>query len=381
MFKRGPGRGSAIGNKFLERGILTIREAGLNDMVIFDRKFLTLREKDRYVKAGIIGSGSWATALAKILTDNGNRISWWIRNEETIRYMQARHHNRHYLTSVYFDTNLVDLSSNIETVVADSDIIVLAVPSAFLEDVMLQLTPEALKGKKVVSAVKGLVPGSNLLINDYMANMFDLPLEQYFTITGPCHAEEVANEKLSYLTFSGVQEQPAQEVADMFTNSYLQTIVNRDVIGVQLAAVLKNIYALGAGIAHGLEYGDNFLSVYITNCFREMQQFLDTYGKDHAEAGTHNYNASAYLGDLLVTCYSLHSRNRTFGNMIGKGYSVKAAQLELNMIAEGYYASKCLFEMNMDVGAYMPVAQAVYTILWQHLNPAEAFLSLEKGFI
>jgi glycerol-3-phosphate dehydrogenase (NAD(P)+) len=334
------------------------------------------------LKAGIIGSGSWATALAKILTDNGQQISWWIRNEETIRYMQQRHHNKHYLTSVYFDTNLLRLSSNLEEVVAASDLLVLAVPSAFLEEVLLLLPPDALRGKKVISTIKGLVPGNNLLINDYLSEMFDLLPEQYFTITGPCHAEEVANEKLSYLTFSGVEEESAQVIANMFGNSYLQTIVNKDVIGVQLAAVLKNIYALGAGIAHGLEYGDNFLSVYITNCFREMQQFLETYSQEHTDAGTeHNYNASAYLGDLLVTCYSLHSRNRTFGNMIGKGYSVKAAQLELNMIAEGYYASKCLFEMNKEVGAYMPVAQAVYTILWEHLNAREAFLALEKGFI
>ena len=334
------------------------------------------------MKAGIIGSGSWATALAKILTDNGNKISWWIRNDDTIRYMQQRHHNKHYLTSVYFDTNLVQLSSNLEEVVNASDILVLAVPSAFLEEVLLSLPTDALKGKKIVNAIKGLVPGNNLLINEYLSDIFDLPLEQYFTITGPCHAEEVANEKLSYLTFSGLEEAPAQDIANLFGNSYLQTIVNTDVIGVQLAAVLKNIYALGAGIAHGLEYGDNFLSVYITNCFREMQQFLEAYGLHHTNiAAEHNYNASAYLGDLLVTCYSLHSRNRTFGNMIGKGYSVVAAQLELSMIAEGYYASKCLFEMNKEVGAYMPVAQAVYTILWEHLNPAEAFLALEKGFI
>ncbi|SFE73591.1 glycerol-3-phosphate dehydrogenase (NAD(P)+) [Chitinophaga sp. CF118] len=334
------------------------------------------------MKAGIIGSGSWATALAKILTDNGEQIAWWIRNEDTIRYMQQRHHNKHYLTSVYFDTNLLRLSRNLEEVVATSDLLILAVPSAFLEEVLLLLPPGALNGKKVLSAIKGLVPGNNLLINDYLSEMFDLPLEQYFTITGPCHAEEVANEKLSYLTFSGLEEEPAQIIANMFANSYLQTIVNKDVIGVQLAAVLKNIYALGAGIAHGLEYGDNFLSVYITNCFREMQHFLEAYGQEHTDAGSeHNYNASAYLGDLLVTCYSLHSRNRTFGNMIGKGYSVKAAQLELNMIAEGYYASKCLFEMNKEVGAYMPVAQAVYTILWEHENSREAFLALEKGFI
>jgi glycerol-3-phosphate dehydrogenase (NAD(P)+) len=334
------------------------------------------------LKAGIIGSGSWATALAKILTDNGRQISWWIRSEETIRYMQQRHHNKQYLTSVYFDTSLIELSSNLETVVNDCDILVLAVPSAFLEEVLLQLPTGALQGKKVISAIKGLVPGSNLLINDYLADIFDLPLSRYFTITGPCHAEEVANEKLSYLTFSGIDDEPAQEVADLFGNSYLQTIVNQDVIGVQLAAVLKNIYALGAGIAHGLDYGDNFISVYITNCFREMQQFLEAYGQKNDEAGQeHNYNASAYLGDLLVTCYSLHSRNRTFGNMIGKGYSVMSAQLELNMIAEGYYASKCLYEMNREVGAYMPVAQAVYSVLWQHLNAREAFLALEKGFI
>nr|WP_255492064.1 NAD(P)H-dependent glycerol-3-phosphate dehydrogenase [Chitinophaga sp. Cy-1792] len=188
------------------------------------------------------------------------------------------------------------------------------------------------------------------------------------------------------MTFSGLIPERTQAIADKFSNSYLQTIVNTDVIGVQLAAVLKNIYALGAGIAHGLEYGDNFLSVFITNCFREMQTFLEKYENAKAEeegveCAVHNYSASAYLGDLLVTCYSLHSRNRTFGNMIGKGYSVKAAQLELNMIAEGYYASKCMHEMNRNIGAFMPVAQAVFAILWQQVHPTEAFLALEKGFI
>ncbi|WP_308199248.1 NAD(P)H-dependent glycerol-3-phosphate dehydrogenase [Chitinophaga sedimenti] len=234
-----------------------------------------------------------------------------------------------------------------------------------------------------MSAIKGLIPGDNMLINDFLAETFDLPREQYFTITGPCHAEEVAAEKLSYLTFSGVDLSDTQLLADLFTNTYLQTIVNRDVLGVQFASVLKNIYALGSGIAHGLEYGDNFLSVYTTNCFREMQVFLETYERQQPEgdATQHNYNASAYLGDLLVTCYSLHSRNRTFGNMIGKGYSVKAAQLELNMVAEGYYAAKCIFEINKTIGAHMPIAQAVHAILWEGLNPAEAFLALEKELI
>lgn len=335
---------------------------------------------------GIIGSGSWATALAKILTDNGHHIHWWIRNEDTIRHMQQRHHNKHYLTSVYFDTSLLSLSSDVKAVVAACDELVLAVPSAFLEDVLRQLPTDALDNKKIISAIKGLVPSNNVLIGEYLHTQFNLPASQYFTITGPCHAEEVANEKLSYLTFSGTHTAAAQTIADKFTGSYLQTIVNTDVIGVQLAAVLKNIYAMGAGIAHGQEYGDNFISVFIANCFREMQEFLEKYEEQKAAvAGTepmvHNYSASAYLGDLLVTCYSLHSRNRTFGNMIGKGYSVKAAQLELNMIAEGYYASKCMHEMNRNIGAYMPVAQAVYAILWQQVHPSEAFLSLEKGFI
>ncbi|PSL49061.1 glycerol-3-phosphate dehydrogenase (NAD(P)+) [Chitinophaga niastensis] len=335
---------------------------------------------------GIIGSGSWATALAKILTDNGQHIHWWIRNEDTIRHMQLRHHNKHYLTSVYFDTSLLSLSNDLLAVVEACDELVLAVPSAFLEDVLSQLPADALQNKKMISAIKGLVPTSNVLINEYLEQQFNLPTDQYFTITGPCHAEEVANEKLSYLTFSGTHPEHTQLIADKFAGSYLQTIVNTDMIGVQLAAVLKNIYAMGAGIAHGQEYGDNFLSVFITNCFREMQSFLEKYEEQKAAVeGTppviHNYNASAYLGDLLVTCYSLHSRNRTFGNMIGKGYSVKAAQLELNMIAEGYYASKCMHEMNRNIGAYMPVAQAVYAILWQQVHPSEAFLALEKGFI
>ncbi|MFX1702686.1 NAD(P)-binding domain-containing protein [Chitinophaga sp. CC14] len=335
---------------------------------------------------GIIGSGSWATALAKILTDNGHHIHWWIRNDDTIRHMQLRHHNKHYLTSVYFDTSLLSLSSDVKAVVAACDELVLAVPSAFLEDVLSMLPADALINKRVISAIKGLVPSTNDLIGEYLLKQFNLPASQYFTITGPCHAEEVASEKLSYLTFSGAHLDTTQSIADKFTGSYLQTIVNTDVIGVQLAAVLKNIYAMGAGIAHGQEYGDNFLSVFITNCFREMQSFLEKYEEQKAAiAGTepvvHNYSASAYLGDLLVTCYSLHSRNRTFGNMIGKGYSVKAAQLELNMIAEGYYASKCMHEMNRNIGAYMPVAEAVYAILWQQVHPSEAFLSLEKGFI
>ncbi|HEY0273704.1 MAG TPA: NAD(P)-binding domain-containing protein, partial [Chitinophaga sp.] len=250
----------------------------------------------------IIGSGSWATALAKILTDNGHCVYWWIRNEDTIRHMQLRHHNKHYLTSVYFNTAQLQLSNNLQTVVEACDVVILAVPSAFLTAVLDALPQHALRHKNVISAIKGMIPEENRLINEYLLSRFGLPLEQYFTITGPCHAEEVAAEKLSYLTFSGLQPAAASAMAALFTNANLQTVVNTDVIGVQYAALLKNIYALGAGIGHGLDYGDNFLSVLITNSFREMQGFLEKYGQyagtEHHLAPEHDYNASAYLGDL-----------------------------------------------------------------------------------
>jgi len=246
------------------------------------------------------------------------------------------------------------------------------------------------KGKKIISAVKGILPRENLLLNDYLNKNFDVALNDYFTVMGPCHAEEVAAEKLSYLTFSGTDETLAKEIASYFSTDYISTIVNNDVYGVQFAAVLKNIYALGAGIAHGLEYGDNFLSVFIANCADEMAGFLRKVGIRHIEVGIHdgedpvshkrnaNYAASVYLGDLLVTCYSLYSRNRTFGNMIGKGYSVKAAKLELNMVAEGYNASKCIFEVNKEIKAEMPIAVTVYKVLWENVKVADAFKQIES---
>ena len=238
-----------------------------------------------------------------------------------------------------------------------------------------------LEGKKIVSAVKGILPDQNVLLNQYLHSSFSFPLDHYFTLLGPCHAEEVAAEKLSYLTFSGTTHEAAQEIASYFNCEYINTVVNTDINGSQFASVLKNIYALGAGIAHGLEYGDNFLSVYIANCANEMANFLQKC--DHPEGASKaaeppNYNASVYLGDLLVTCYSLYSRNRTFGNMIGKGYSVKSAQLELNMVAEGYNASKCIFEINQAYGAEMPIATAIYQILWKHVHAANGFAEVEK---
>ncbi len=331
---------------------------------------------------GIIGSGSWATALAKIITDNGNTIHWWIRNTDSIAYLQKRRHNPHYLSAAYFDTALLHLSANIREVVAASDALVIAVPSAYVEEALQLLPQDALKGKKIISAVKGILPSENQLLNLYLEKHYAFPIEDYFAVLGPCHAEEVAAEKLSYLTFSGSDETTTGKIASCFNTEYLNTVVNTDVWGVQYAAVLKNIYALGAGIAHGLEYGDNFLSVYIANGANEMVGFLRKLNADKGEPNdTHNYAASVYLGDLLVTCYSLYSRNRTFGNMIGKGYSVKAAQLELNMVAEGYNASKCIHLMNEKVNAPMPIASAIFEILWEQLPAADGFKKIETFLV
>lgn len=339
---------------------------------------------------GIIGSGSWATALAKILTDQGNSINWFVRSERIVNHLNSRQHNPNYLSSVYFDKNRFQLYTDIKEVIAKSDCIVVAIPSAYALETLQKAGSDAFKGKKVISAIKGILPENNLLLNEYLAKEFAFPGEDYFTVMGPCHAEEVAAEKLSYLTFSGADIDATKEIAGYFTTEYLNTVVNNDVMGVQFAAILKNIYALGSGIAHGLEYGDNFLSVLIANCADEMAGFLQKAGVPHMEVGIHtsldhkvspNYAASVYLGDLLVTCYSLYSRNRTFGNMIGKGYSVSAAKLEMNMVAEGYNASKCIYSINKRVEADMPIADSIYRILWENIHPREGFKSIEEVLV
>lgn len=327
---------------------------------------------------GIIGGGSWATALAKILTDNGNTIHWYIRNEESIQSFKKRRHNPHYLSSAYFNPAQLHLDADINAVIEASEVVVVAVPSAYVEEALLQVSVDKWVGKKIVSAVKGITPTKNQLLHEFLNEHFQIPLEQYFTLLGPCHAEEVAAEKLSYLTFSGVDASQTTAIAKYFTTDYINTVVNTDVVGVQYAAVMKNIYALGAGIAHGLEYGDNFLSVYIANCASEMSAFLEKIAPGSCQEN--NYTASVYLGDLLVTCYSLFSRNRTFGNMLGKGYSVKSAQLELNMLPEGYFASKCIYKTNQTVKAALPIAAAIHDILWENLPAEEGFKQIE-GFL
>ncbi len=342
---------------------------------------------------GIIGSGSWATALAKILTDNKHTINWLVRSEAMVNHINQQKHNPKYLSSVLFDTSLLNLSTDVAKIVSASDIIIIGIPSAYILDTIQTLPKNAFEGKKIISAVKGILPQENCLLNDYLKKEFDVELKNYFTVMGPCHAEEVATEKLSYLTISGSDEQQALLLSEHFTTPYINTVVNEDVYGVQFAAILKNIYALGSGVAQGLQYGDNFSSVLIANCADEMAGFLHKVGIHNMQVGLHdgedpfthkkktNYAASVYLGDLLVTCYSLFSRNRTFGTLIGKGYSVKAAQLEMNMVAEGYNASKSIFTINQNIKAEMPIAETVYKILWENLSPAEGFKQIEQVLI
>jgi len=342
---------------------------------------------------GVLGSGSWGTALAKILTDNGNTIHWWNRSEAAIKHILTRHHNPHYLPSAKFDISKLHLTADAAEVIKRSDCIIIAVPSAYAADVLQSLDKKIFVGKKIISAIKGILPEQNLLLNDYLKNEFGVELSNYFAVLGPCHAEEVAAEKLSYLTFSGIDEATTQLLASYFKTSYLNTIDNNDIYGVQYAAILKNIYAVGSGMAHGLDYGDNFLSVLIANSADEMASFLRKSGIKNIEVGhteslpTKNehrlmsYAASVYLGDLLVTCYSLHSRNRSFGNMVGKGYSVKAAQLEMSMVAEGYNASKCMHIINQTVKADMPIAGTIYKILWEHLPVAQGFNEIEATLV
>lgn len=330
-------------------------------------------------KIAIIGNGSWGTAIAKILTDNGHDIYWWVRNKDAVNHLQDRYHNPHYLTSVRFLPETIHPTNSLEEVLNNCNTAIVCVPSAYLQDVVESVDAKLWQGKNIVSAVKGILPDSNLLLNDYLEKQTWFELECYMAVTGPCHAEEVADERISYLTFSGLNDELTNAMANAFANTYIYTTTNHDIWGVQFAAVLKNIYAIGAGMAHALDYGDNFQSVYITNCYREMYRFLEAHFEQvHPSDERPDFHTSAYLGDLLVTCYSLHSRNRMLGTMLGKGYSVKNAIMEMNMVAEGYYAARGMQHISKEYGINIPIATAVYDVLWNFKSPAETFLDLEK---
>ncbi len=317
-------------------------------------------------KVAMIGGGSWATAIIKMLSDNlvEKEIFWWMRNEESIEHIRSFRHNPNYLSSVEVKLPAHHLSSDLSAVVAMADYIILNVPAAFLKDTLASIDPEALKGKKIASAIKGIVPDENLIIAEFMKLHYGIAFEDFMVISGPCHAEEVALEKLSYLTISGLHQEEVSHFASLLNTRYIRTNVSDDIFGTEYAAVLKNIYAVASGICHGLGYGDNFQAVLIANAIREIGRFV---------AAVHPINRdikeSAYLGDLLVTAYSQFSRNRTFGNMIGKGYTVKSAQLEMNMIAEGYYAASCMHHINKKYKVHMPICRAVYAILYERHSP------------
>lgn len=310
-------------------------------------------------RVAIIGSGSWATALAKLLLNNLNAINWYQRKPEDVEYFKEFGNNPRYLTSVEFETQKINFYTSLSDCIHDSDYLILAVPSAFLHDTFSVLKKEDLHDKSCFSAIKGIVPQYNLIVGEYLNKQFDVPLDFIGVITGPCHAEEVALEKLSYLTIASVNADRATNISDWLNCRYLKSTVSDDIYGTEYSAVLKNVVAVAGGICHGLGYGDNFLAVLVSNAIQEIKRFVDAVHPINRDI-----NASAYLGDLLVTAYSQFSRNRMFGTMLGKGYSVKQAQLEMNMIAEGYYAVKCVYEINKQYKVHMPITHAVYNIIY-----------------
>lgn len=312
----------------------------------------------------IIGGGSWATALAKILCNNVSSLNWYMRNADAVEHIMKFRHNPNYLQSVEFDTSRLNVSTDLVATIEPVDIVIIATPSAFLVNLFDGFPIELLRDKVVFSAVKGIIPEYHAIPARYFHKTFGTPYDNIGIICGPCHAEEVALERLSYLTIACQDEDISDEMADLLSCRYIKTTVSDDLFGTELSAVLKNVYALAAGICAGLGYGDNFQSVLISNAIQEMENFIDEVSPIHRDV-----KSSAYLGDLLVTAYSKFSRNRTFGFMIGKGYSVKTAQLEMDMVAEGYYATKSVMEVNKKFQVDMPIVEAVNNILYERISP------------
>lgn len=322
----------------------------------------------------VIGGGSWATAIAKMMLEHNKTINWYIRNDERIDEFIRLGHNPSYITDLQFDTSRINFSSDINAVVRNSDTIVFVTPSPFLKSHLNKLeTP--LDDKFIISAVKGIVPDENLVCTEYFHEIYAVPEDMLAVIGGPSHAEEVALGRLTYLTLACSDIEKAQTVANMLNSEYIKTSTTDDVIGVEYAAVLKNVYAIAAGVCNGLGYGDNFRAVLLCNSAQEMARYLQSVSKtDRA------INDSVYLGDLLVTSFSNFSRNREFGTMIGKGYSVKSAQIEMEMVAEGYYGTKCMYELNKTTAVQMPILDAVYSILYNRSSPRRVIKRLSESF-
>ncbi|WP_405610495.1 NAD(P)H-dependent glycerol-3-phosphate dehydrogenase [Polaribacter sp. Asnod1-A03] len=321
-------------------------------------------------KIAVLGGGSWATAIVKMLIENLETVGWYMRNTLAIEHIKENDHNPKYLSSAELDAKRLDLSDDINFMVKNYDILIFAIPSAFLTSELNKLT-ESLQNKTIFSAIKGIVPETGLIVGEHFNREFNIPLDNIGVITGPCHAEEVAMERLSYLTVACQDEKKAICIENALQSWYIKTKISDDIIGTEYAAMLKNIYAVAAGIAHGLGYGDNFQAVLMSNAIREMKRFIKKVHKMKR-----NINNSAYLGDLLVTGYSIFSRNRQFGNMVGKGYTVKSAQMEMSMIAEGYYATKSAYIIKEENNTKTPIIDTVYNVLYENKNPKKEFKKL-----
>jgi glycerol-3-phosphate dehydrogenase (NAD(P)+) len=324
-------------------------------------------------KIAVFGGGSWATAIVKMLCENLDQVGWYMRNENAVEYIKENEHNPNYLSSAEFNLNQLVLTSDINEMVSYADLLIFAIPSAFIKEELDKIT-EDYTSKIIFSAIKGIIPESGLIVGEHFHEKLGVPYENIGVIAGPCHAEEVAMERLSYLTIACQDTKKAHLLSSCISSAYIKTKTSDDIIGTEYAAMLKNIFAIAAGIAHGLGYGDNFQAVLMSNAIREMKRFIKKRHKMKR-----NINNSAYLGDLLVTGYSVFSRNRMFGNMIGKGYTVKSAMMEMSMIAEGYYAAKSAFLLNeKEVKANTPIIDAVYAILYQSKNPKTIFKKLTE---
>ena len=325
-------------------------------------------------KIAIIGGGSWATAIAKIVVGHTHHIGWYMRRDDRIDEFRRLSHNPAYLTSVHFEVDEIGFSSDINRIVADYDTLVFVTPSPYIKNHLKKLKTR-IKDKFVITAIKGIVPDENLVCSEFFHQVYDVPYENLACLGGPSHAEGVALERLSSLTVGGSGRGQAQAFADVLTSEYIKTKTSSDVIGIEYASVLKNVYAIAAGICSGLKFGDNFQSVLMSNAVQEMSRFLTAINP--IERCVYD---SVYLGDLLVTGYSNFSRNRTFGTMIGKGYSVKSAQIEMEMIAEGFFGTKCMKEINRHLHVNMPILDAVYNILYERISPQIEIKLLTDSF-
>ena len=325
-------------------------------------------------RVAVLGGGSWATAIAKIVLNHEESINWYIRRDDRIEEFQRLGHNPAYLTGLHFDTSRIQFSSDINDVVKKSDTLIFVTPSPYIKSHLKKLRT-SMRDKLVVTAIKGIVPEENLTVSRYFEKAFNVPEDQVACIGGPSHAEEVALDRLCYLTAGCRSVENAQLIADILAGKFVKASVSTDIEGIEYSSVLKNVYAIAAGICHGLKLGDNFQAVLVANAVQEMDRFLQC-----VEPGERRISNSVYLGDLLVTMYSNFSRNRVFGTMIGQGYSVKTAQLEMEMIAEGYYGTKCIKEINRHYHVNMPILDSVYNILYERIAPSVEIKVLKGSF-